>query len=140
MDIGFTGTQGGVTERQEGALFKVLSSLRSKGAEWLHNGDCVGADAVAFELWNALGGLSMGHIPLVDAKRAFCKHDAEFEEPKPYLDRNHDIVDNSTVLIACPGNMAEQVRSGTWATVRYAKKNSKKIIIIYPDGTMQRWD
>jgi outer membrane protein insertion porin family len=49
------------------------------------------------------------------------------------LDRNRAIVDSCDVLIACPKGPEEQ-RSGTWATVRYARKQKKRIVIIWPDG------
>jgi len=56
--------------------------------------------------------------------------------PKPYLERNHNIVDESELLIACPKSKEEELRSGTWATVRYARKKGVRIILIYPDGSV----
>jgi hypothetical protein len=50
--------------------------------------------------------------------------------------RNHDIVDETELLIACPGELAEAVRSGTWATVRYARKLGRPIVIFWPDGSV----
>lgn len=50
---------------------------------------------------------------------------------KPYLKRNIDIVDNTDILIGCPSG-EEIVRSGTWHTIRYAKKQNKKIMMIRP--------
>ena len=32
----------------------------------------------------------------------------------------------------------EILRSGTWATIRYARKKSKKVMLIFPDGTMTK--
>ena len=57
---------------------------------------------------------------------------------KDYLVRNHDIVDVCDVLVATPGQKEEQIRSGTWATIRYARKIRKQIIIVYPDGLAGR--
>ena len=74
----------------------------------------------------------MIHPPNIKDKRAFC-NDYRFSFPeKPYLERNHDIVDNSDVLIATPKESVEQIRSGTWATIRYAKKLNKPIMIMEP--------
>jgi len=53
---------------------------------------------------------------------------------RPPLTRNHDIVDCTELLIACPKSMKEELRSGTWATVRYARKLERPVIIIYPNG------
>jgi len=55
-------------------------------------------------------------------------------EAKPYLDRNQDIVDGADILIAAPNEDKEIVRSGTWSTVRYARKSKKKIILVLRSG------
>ena len=36
--------------------------------------------------------------------------------------------------IACPAENKEVMRSGTWATIRYAKRIKKPITIIWPDS------
>lgn len=62
--------------------------------------------------------------------------------PRPYLDRNHDIVDATDVLIAVPNSVKEELRSGTWATIRYAKRTKQPLMVIPPDGhilTLQIW-
>jgi predicted Rossmann fold nucleotide-binding protein DprA/Smf involved in DNA uptake len=58
--------------------------------------------------------------------------------PKAPLDRNRDIVDAAAVLIAAPKEMTETLRSGTWATVRYARKQGKQVWIVWPDGTVSK--
>lgn len=50
MRIGFTGTREGMAPAQQGAVFAVLTRLRAEGAEWLHHGDCVGADTEAHRI------------------------------------------------------------------------------------------
>jgi hypothetical protein len=45
-----------------------------------------------------------------------------------------DIVVESELLIATPKEVKEQLRSGTWATVRRARKVGIPIILITPDG------
>ena len=57
-------------------------------------------------------------------------------EEKPYLDRNKDIVDETNILMACPNKAEEVQRSGTWSTVRYARKVGKAVLIVYPSGKM----
>ncbi len=69
--------------------------------------------------------------------RNFSKGD-ETRKPKPYLKRNHDIVDESDILIGFPSSEEERLRSGTWATVRYARKTGKRIYIIFPDGKVKQ--
>jgi hypothetical protein len=42
------------------------------------------------------------------------------------------------VVIACPFERTEQQRSGTWATVRMARKAGKPLVIVYPQGDERR--
>ncbi len=136
MILGFTGTSEGCSKAQLQVLEELLEGFRSRGSDWMHNGDCVGADASAGLLWKDYGGFVFLHPPTNTYKRAYIPYDMS-EEPKPYLDRNRDIVSMSDTLVATPKEMTEQLRSGTWATVRYARRANKKIIIIFPDGSVQ---
>lgn len=137
MIIGFTGTQIGMTDFQKCKFYELLDDLHVKE---FHHGDCIGADADAHNLVveyfkNKLGvftGKIIIHPPIKDIKRAFCKAKTILE-PKDYISRNHDIVDASELIIATPKEFEEQMRSGTWATVRYTKKTNKRLIIIYPN-------
>lgn len=99
----------------------------------LHHGDCLGADA---DFHNICADRDINIVihPPKDAKsRAFCTS-SSILPPKDYLDRNKDIVNAADIIIAFPGTYKEVQRSGTWATIRYAKKMGKKLIIVYPDG------
>ncbi len=46
------------------------------------------------------------------------------------LDRNRDIVAAVSILIAAPETDIEEQRSGTWATVRYARKKGIPVVIV----------
>ncbi len=132
MKVGFTGTQRGMTDRQ---LSKVDSMLRALAVPSpiyeFHHGDCIGADEQFHKAVNDPERTFI-HPPKDDSKRAWC-YSHHTLKPKPYLERNHDIVDSVDVLIATPKTNHEELRSGTWATIRYAIKRSKKVIVIYPD-------
>lgn len=132
MKIGFTGTQRGMTIAQIQSFEAGLRLVFEPGAEF-HHGDCIGADAEAYTIAVGLGFKIVIHPPIDPKKRAWCRAD-DIRQPKPYLDRNHDIVDATDFLIATPGEEAEQLRSGTWATVRYARKIGRKVLIIKPSG------
>lgn len=134
--VGFTGTQRGLTPPQRARLAYVLQSLAARGFRTLHHGDCIGADAEAHALAVQVGMGVVIHPPENASKRAFCTGD-ECHPTKPYLERNHDIVDASSLLVACPGDMVEQLRSGTWATMRYARKHTKRVMVLFPDGTFE---
>lgn len=128
MKIGFTGTREGMTEKQKTELKKQFKSLKIKE---FHHGDCIGADEEAHKIFSSKYSNFKIYIhpPVNPSKRAYCLSDNIFPE-KPYLERNKDIVDRCDLLIAAPKGK-EEPRSGTWATVRYARKNKKKIVILH---------
>lgn len=130
--IGFTGTQAGMTREQLERVAELVVTI--EGSEF-HHGDCIGSDAEAAGLAKSAGYKIMGHPPENNAKRAFFNSDEE-ATPLPYLVRNHVIVDETEILIAVPKSEIEKRRSGTWATVRYARDKSRKIIIVKPDGKL----
>lgn len=106
------------------------------GVEELHHGMCDGSDKECHNLARSLGGIwIVGHPPI--NKKLFAKDlDVdELREPKDYLPRDHDIVDESDDMVATPYEFQEMLRSGTWATIRYAVKARKWVTIIYPDGS-----
>lgn len=136
LKIGFTGTQRGMTPDQKAAVRNLLWEV---GGGEFHHGDCIGADAEAHDIAVSLRFDTVIHPPSDPSKRAFKWATARthyIRTPKPYLERNHDIVDETQEMIATPGEYHEQLRSGTWATVRYARKLKRKITIIFPDGSL----
>ena len=133
LTIGFTGTQLGMTIEQSDAVKRIVKELRNNIEEVGH-GDCIGADAEFHKIAMEFKIPVILHPPIKDDKRAFCKGYIESFPKKDYLVRNRDIVDNSDVLLATPKSSSEEVRSGTWATIRYALKKKKLVIIIFPNG------
>lgn len=130
--VGMTGTRNGCTRAQKLTAARALLEL---DAVELHHGDCVGADYEMALLAHAMGIRVIAHPPDNDSNRAWAVND-ECRETKPYLERNHDIVDECDWLLAFPGEMSERVRSGTWATIRYARREKKNHRIILPDGSI----
>ena len=124
---GFTGTSRGVSYKR---LKLFHAQLSKAGVHTLHHGDCVGADAQVHEIAKRLGLKIVVHPPDNPKLRAFCTGD-EIKTEAPYLVRNRAIVDTCDILLAMPWDPKhEQLRSGTWSTVRYAHKRRKKVIII----------
>ena len=139
MKIGFTGTQKGMTQLQRFKFVGVLSKInKEKIIKEFHHGQCIGADAQAHSLVTFYYSAKIySHRPINTTKKFTMVYDNEtifLCEPKPYLQRNKDIVDETDLLIACPNTKKEVLRSGTWSTVRYARKRKKEVLIIYPDG------
>lgn len=130
MDIGFTGTRKGMTDKQKRQFKMLLKNLGAPDAV-LRHGDCIGADAEANGIARELEVWTVAHPPDVDRYRAFCEVDNSFK-PTDYLSRNRHIVDATDLLVAAPETRKEQRRSGTWSTVRYARSKNKRIIFLNP--------
>ena len=122
MIVGFTGTRERLTTAQRYALAALFARLTVTA---LHHGCCVGADLTAHAIGRTNGYHIVGHPPTVGAFRADVQCD-EMRPERDYLIRNTDIVAESDVLIACPKEMTEQPRGGTWSTVRKARKAGKQ--------------
>lgn len=148
--IGFTGTQVGMSKPQSDMVRRVIASYMAVSNQvTLHHGDCIGADYQAHHIALGLRVQAIEiHPPSNESKRAFC-HAIDniptivtIHPKKPYLDRNKDIVNASSILIGTPKGVVEELRSGTWSTIRYGR--AKKITvytvygvaltIVYPDG------
>lgn len=130
MKIGFTGTKQGMTNRQKRALRNLMQRFY-RGCEF-HHGDCVGADEQAHKIADKHNdSWTVQHPPDNNKARAFTETN-EKRKPFPYLQRNHHIVTASEILIAAPRTLEEELRSGTWATVRYARKKGRPVIILDP--------
>lgn len=129
ISIGFSGTRNSLSPDRTLQLEKVLSKYKNAT---LHHGDCIGADTLAHAIALELGFSIVVHPPINNSMRAFCHFESGHSMlPKPYLERNKDIVDATELLIACPNDpLQEELRSGTWATIRYARKQGKEVIII----------
>lgn len=128
MKVGFTGTQIGMSEKQKVQFVQDLELLNPTE---FHHGDCIGADAEAHDIIRAFFPECriVSHPPLKTNKRAYRKAD-EYRDAKEYLDRNKDIVNETDVLFAAPKSEEEELRSGTWSTIRYSRKNKFPPVIL----------
>ena len=138
--VGFSGSRSGMTKSQINKVDSLLTDdLLTKVS---HSGDCIGADEDFYKLSISHGLYLIGHPPNQDKLRAFCEFN-EIRETKSYIVRNHDIVDESNWLLFTPLTSIEILRSGTWATIRYAKKKNKEGFIVWPNGTyitLEEWE
>ena len=134
IKIGMSGTRNGISKEALTELRKFLSTNEISEA---HHGDCIGADhdfhneAKLYEIQIII------HPHNIDYMRSFCKG-GTVRPAKPYLTRNRNIVDETDILLAFPPTKQEIIRSGTWSTIRYAKRKNKKIFIIFPDGEVKK--
>lgn len=130
MVVGFTGTRQGMTAVQTIQLRGFLEVLwDARRPNEFHHGGAAGADASAWRFavlrgyeihWHPCPGVSA-----TDETSCHCWH-----EVLAPLVRNRLIVEVCDVLIAAPFTGIEQLRSGTWATVRHARKASKPVVML----------
>ena len=138
LHVGFTGTREAVTPIQATILREQLYRLNFVKRRMVgHSGDCINADALFHGIAKEFGWYTIGHIPRVEALRAYCVYDEE-REPTNYQERNRQIVHASQAMIAVPNTMREKPNGGTWFTIRYARRLNKPLLIIWPDGTKTR--
>lgn len=134
-EVGFSGTRVGMNDVQKrlvGGTYDIL------GIKKVHHGDCVGADEDMHNITRKKEGYIILHPPTNPRFRAYCDYD-EIRPELPYLERNDQIVYESKTLIATPRELIEQRRSGTWYTIRQARKRINIVkgyglIIVYPNG------
>jgi len=138
MRLGFTGTRKGISVAQRKAL---SSWLRSNPASEFHHGCAIGADEQAHQIVAGIEKETRVHVTIVGhpsnlknlTATSVLRWCDEAREPKPPLERNADIVAACEKLVACPDG-PEKTRSGTWATVREARRRGKPVVIVWPNG------
>lgn len=132
--IGFTGTHTGMSPRQ---MQRLIQALRENGVTELHHGDCIGADSQAH--WFAVLGGQVQRIVIHPPSNPTRREGRKASDAYPkivvlpeaeYLARNRAIVNATQALIAAPRSEIEETRSGTWATIRYARKLGRSIYIL----------
>src|SRR6202795_4075150 len=125
--VGFTGTHKGADPMQLAVAKERLKSLKELGLDEFHHGACIGADEQVAKIAKELGFRVVSHPGLAsDPKnlvfRSVWDGSDETREAKPFIKRDHDIVDETEVMLATPKGYAEEARRGTGTRGRYAKK------------------
>ena len=141
MRVGFTGTSSGMTNDQLLQVHMLLGDLQHyAGATQATHGMCIGADEQFHDQAKGFGYFTIGlpgvtHEGKVWKRSEKCQCDLVLPE-RFFLARNQAIVTESDVIIATPKQKVEQFRgSGTWSTIRYARKDKRRLIIVWPDGS-----
>lgn len=130
--IGFSGTRDGMTAHQEKELIAWVEENRDVIIQFTH-GCCIGSDEQAHSIVRKIchdnvtivgrPGFATGH-PM----RSDCRCDTTEHVQAP-MDRNRAIVHNSDILIFTP-KFPQLKRSGTWATLKFARDVVKKPVIV----------
>ena len=140
--LAVTGTRFGATEAQHAQLEHVVKQL----AAWARqqglvpagqHGDCVGVDA-QFDALCQAEGMTTACWPCLAAPELRAGTGAEpLGEPVRPMQRNRELAKACDVMLACPPNF-ERIKkgSGTWATIGFARREGKRTIVIFPDGSV----
>lgn len=142
MIIVFTGTRRGMTSSQKEEFEKAIKLHRP--SLFVHGG-CLGADDEADEIaasnrvdravyFSDVPKASVSTHELEARSVYYCAGLCTRPGARP-LDRNKEMVNllgPQDILIACPRGREEELRSGTWMTVRFARKSGKTVQVIFP--------
>lgn len=133
---GFTGTRAGMTKQQ---MDLVRACLTLGKPAIIRHGAAFGADREFHAIWREELPKRFADVWPADDKsvKLFDRQDNVSINPVlPPLQRNEEIVKRSKFMIATPHSQQEEQKSGTWMTVRCARRLEKPALIIWPNGVM----
>lgn len=142
MIYGFTGTRKGLKKPQAHELFRLFKeydeSITDSNITLIHGG-APGADEIC-DSYSVLLGYEIEVHPCKPDRYLYWINKGDgvirtiYHIEKPLI-RNRKIVYKCDMLFATPSGMEEELRSGTWTTIRYARQAKKRLVIIFPDGS-----
>lgn len=135
LEWGFTGTRAGMKVAQ---LMRVQTILKRGKPHIVRHGCAFGADTEFHAVWREHSNQFADVWPASEDRAALFRDQQNvFVQPvMPPLMRNEEIVKRDALLIAAPHTSREELRSGTWTTIRCARNLNRPIIILWPSGLM----
>lgn len=118
MKVGFTGTREGMSVKQREQLDYLFSRFSGGVRGEFHYGTHQNVQ------------LTADHQAALIADRYFRLCVPHHARTGGELARNREIVRDVDVLIAAPRTDREELRSGTWSTVRYARRKGIPVIML----------
>jgi hypothetical protein len=112
----------------------VAEIIKMKSPIFVVHGDCEGADTDFHNICLPLFPIRIR--PCNHKSRAWNDGASDVMNVKSPLERNKDIVRDSNLLVAAPPTSEEIKRSGTWHTIRHARKMNVPKVIVWPDGSL----
>lgn len=129
MILGFTGTrtESDVSPNRKKEIIDFLVENKDKISYVVHGG-AAGLDTFIHDVCNKLDIPKFVRPAYIKSRLPGIYGQAL---PKDPLERNKDIVNDCDMLLAVPRSPnKEEIKSGTWHTIRYAKSLNKKIHFI----------
>lgn len=142
QSVSFTGTASDPLGRpQLDAVRAVLLLSYAAGARWFRFGLCINADEQAARLARDIGYRLHGYPGRAVGEPGRSALDCDVLEPLPprrdrELTRNRSLAADGDLLLAAPRQPRMVLRSGTWATVRYAHRELKPVLLALPGGRL----
>lgn len=138
--IGFIGEERGMTDGQRETTRHLLKVLHGNNYGIARHGMAEGAVDEFHVMARQQGYYITGH-PGCDtngevASKTHLVCD-ETQDPKPFRERNKDIIFASDSIIAVPHTAIEPPRTATWAAVREALRQGKQMWVVLPSGNVQ---
>lgn len=146
MKIGFTGTSRGAgmspVQCQDLARRLLQRFANHTHPVEAHHGLCIKGDEQFHEIIRELfpKTIIVGHPGFPEDSPWRSKAQCDIVRPiplpgilKPPIRRNHNIVDEVQLIYVAPFMVIEALRSGTWATYRYAKSMGLPYEMIWPE-------
>ena len=140
LKVAFTGTRQGMTEEQAKTVGVWLMNHETEISQ-LHHGACIGADVDFHNICIDMEMIRLVHVHPSDNKNTNqlrqlkqIENVAMIWPIETPLARDWTMVQHCDILLATPLQDDEVVRSGTWTTVRYARKLRKKVRLIRRSG------
>jgi len=141
--LAVTATRQGLTSAQQQMFISVVRNLVCDSFVF-HHGAAIGGDAELAYL--ASGFRQQGKTIRIVAwpsnlasqrsSSAVLASD-EVKPEMPPLERNVAMIAGADLLLAFPAGFEEEVRSGTWATIRAAERNGIRVTVVWPNGSLQ---
>lgn len=103
----------------------------------LLHGAAIGADEQASLVAQRLDLKVKAYPSDVEDQRGLEAFAHDWKPAARPLERNKTMVANAHLLIATPDG-PEKMRSGTWATIRFARDKKKAVYVVMPDGEVLR--
>lgn len=137
MRITFVATRDNLSPQQAEAL---KTWLRENRPDALHHSDRRGGDEQANQIAADLGVEIELHPPVNPVTRAFCSKGVIKEHakrPSPHV--YHDMVHMTDLTLVASDQGWDGMRTNwLWGVVRYALRVPKPVLILWPDGSMDR--
>lgn len=145
--IGFTGTSRGMTVPQYHTMTRLIYEIPDSVEIEAHHGNCVGADEEFHRILcdqfreratQLRFVIHPGDNPLMQAgcEKKYPWIGTTVLPVMSNLARNAEIVMAVDEMFATPKMDQEELRSGTWHTIRTAKRLKRSLTIICRDGTV----